>query len=69
MPNQECDAVVQRGGEVTELVWKFVSPEPVYCYQPYFRMDGWIVSLGMERGRIVDQLQLLGQVNNYFWSD
>lgn len=50
MPTQECEAVVQQGGEITELVWKFVSPELDYCYHPYFKMDGWILSLGMEGG-------------------
>lgn len=68
MPTQECEAVVQQGGEITELVWKFVNPEPDYCYHLYFKMDGWILSLGME-GRVVDHLYLLVQVNNYFWSD
>lgn len=55
MPNQECEAVVQQGGEVTEVVWKFVSPEPDYCCHLYFKMDGCILSLWMEGG-LVDHL-------------
>lgn len=55
MPNQECEALVQQGGEITELAWKSVSPEPDdYCHL-YFKVDGFILSLGMERG-FVDHL-------------
>lgn len=54
-PNQECEAVVQHSGDVTELAWKFLRPEPDYYCHLYFKVDGFILSLGMQGG-FVDHL-------------
>ena len=38
IPTREREAVVRQGGKLTELVWKFVSPEPDDCCHPYFNI-------------------------------
>lgn len=41
MPDQECEAVVQRDRELAwKLAWKSLSPKSDYCCHLYFRMAG-----------------------------